>query len=199
MSRIVRLPRAFPSRDGVPVIERVDTLIFTTRYFTHCLQCGFCHDWCCSHGVDVELPRVTAILDHAEGLEAFTGIGRERWFVPGVERDAGFPGGGARRTRVEDGACVFLRRAGRGCLIHAYCLDRGIDYHQLKSMVDCLFPVTFDDDLLCAADEVTDGELVCMDQGPSLFRGVEPELAYYFGTDCVAALAEVERSVLAGL
>jgi len=196
MARIVRLPRAFPSRDGVPVIQRVDTRIFTTRYFTHCLRCGFCHDWCCSHGVDVELPRATAILEHAEALEAFTGIGRDRWFEPGVNRDPEFPGGGARRTRVEDGACVFLRREGRGCLVHAYCLERGIDYHHLKSMVDCLFPITFEGDLLCAADEVTDGELACLDQGPSLFRGAEPELRYYFGADGVAALADVEARVL---
>jgi hypothetical protein len=192
MPRIVALPRAFPGRDGVPVIARVDTRIFTHRYFTHCLQCGFCHDWCCRHGVDVELPRAEAILAHADALEAYTGIGRDRWFEEEIEHDADFPGGGARRTRVEDGACVFLRRSGRGCQIHAFCLDRGIDYHALKSIVDCLFPVTFAGDLLCAADEVVDGELVCMDQGPSLFRGAEPELRHYFGDDFVAALAAVE-------
>jgi len=196
MPRIARLPRAFPGRDGVPVIARVDTRIFTHRYFTHCLQCGFCHDWCCSYGVDVELPRAEAILAHADALEAYTGIARDRWFEDEIEHDAGFPGGAARRTRVEDGACVFLKRNGRGCLIHAFCLDRGLDYHALKSMVDCLFPVTFAGDLLCAADEVLDGELVCMDQGPSLFRGVESELAHYFGSDFVAALASVEARVL---
>lgn len=196
MSRILPLPRAFSGRDGVPVLRRVDTVIFTARYFTHCLQCGFCHDWCCSHGVDVELPRARAIMEHADALETFTGIGRERWFESMVDDDAEFPGGGARRTRVENGACVFLRRTGRGCMLHAYCLDRGVDYHELKSMVDCLFPVTFAGDVLCAADEVTDGELVCMDQGPSLFRGAEPEIAHYFGPDCVAALAEIEARVL---
>lgn len=196
MPRIVRLPRAFPSRDGVPVITRVDTRIFTHRYFTHCLQCGFCHDWCCSYGVDVELPRAEAILAHADALEAYTGIGRERWFEDEVEEDADFPGGAARRTRVEDGACVFLRRTGRGCQLHAFCLERGIDYHHLKSIVDCLFPVTFAGDLLCAADEVIDGDLVCMDQGPSLFRGTEPELRFYFGNAFVEALAVVEARVL---
>jgi hypothetical protein len=192
MARIVRLPRAFPGRDGVPVIARVDTRIFTHRYFTHCLQCGFCHDWCCSYGVDVELPRAEAILAHADALEAYTGIGRERWFEDEIEEDAKVPGGAARRTRVEDGACVFLRRNGRGCQIHAFCVERGIDYHRLKSIVDCLFPVTFAGDLLCAADEVLDGDLVCVNQGPSLFRGVEPELRYYFGDGLIEALAAVE-------
>jgi len=196
MPFIVRLKRAFPSRDGVPVITRVDTRIFTRRYFTHCLQCGFCHDWCCSHGVDVELTRAEAILAHADALEAYTGIARTRWFEEEIEHDPDFPGGAARRTRVEDGACVFLRRNGRGCQIHAFCLERGIDYHSLKSIVDCLFPVTFAGNLLCAADEVLDGELVCMDQGPSLFRGVESELAYYFGSELVEALAAVEARTL---
>lgn len=196
MPSVVRLPRAFPSRDGVPVITRVDTRIFTRHYFTHCLQCGFCHDWCCTHGVDVELPRADAILAHAEALEAYTEIERERWFEEEIEHDVDFPGGAARRTRVEDGACVFLRRTGRGCLIHAFCLERGLDYHALKSIVDCLFPVTFAGDLLCAADEVIDGDLVCMDQGPSLFRGVESELAYYFGSEFVEALAVVEARAL---
>jgi hypothetical protein len=198
MPSVIPLPRPFPSRDGVPVIARVDSRLFTERYFTHCLQCGFCHDWCCGHGVDIELPRAEAILRHAPALEAYTGIPRSRWFEPDVEWDADFPGGGARRTRVEDGRCVFLNRAGRGCLIHAFCVERGMDYHELKSMVDCLFPVTFAGDVLCAADEVTDGELVCMHQGPSLYRGARAELAYYFGDACVAALDAVEAAVAGG-
>jgi len=197
MSGIIPLSRPFAGRDGTPVIARVEARIFTDRYFTHCLQCGFCHDWCCSHGVDVELPRVEAMLRHAPALEAYTGIPRGRWFEPGVERDRDFPGGGARRTRVEDGRCVFLNRAGRGCRIHAFCVERGLDYHDMKSIVDCLFPVTFAGDLLCAADEVTDGELVCMDQGPTLYRGVRAELAYYFGDACVAALDAVEAASMA--
>jgi hypothetical protein len=197
MPSILTLPRAFPSRDGVPVIARVDRRIFSDRYFTHCLQCGFCHDWCCSHGVDVELPRVEAMRRHAPALEAYTGVPRKRWFAPGVERDADFPGGGARRTRVENGRCVFLNRAGRGCRIHAFCVEQGMDYHEMKSIVDCLFPVTFAGDLLCAADEVTDGELVCMDQGPTLYRGARAELAYYFGDACIAALDALEATAMA--
>jgi hypothetical protein len=195
MPPILVLPHAFPSRDGVPVIARVDVAIFTERYFTECLACGFCHDWCCSHGVDVELPRVEAILRHADDLEAYTGIARDRWFEPGVQRDEEFPGGGARRTRVEQGRCVFLKRNGRGCTIHAFCRERGIDYHDLKSMVDCLFPITFVGDLLCPSDEITDGELVCMNQGPTVYRGARPEIQYYFGDACVAALDRMEAAV----
>jgi hypothetical protein len=169
----------------------VDPRIFTYRYFTHCLQCGFCHDWCCSFGVDVDLRAASAIERHADALERYTGIARDRWLEPDVERDAEMPGGGSRRTRVEQGACVFLNRQGRGCRLHAFCLEQGLDYHELKSLVDCLFPLTFTGDLLCPSDEVTTGELVCLTQGPSVYQGLREEIRYYFGDDCVAALDEL--------
>jgi hypothetical protein len=165
--------------------------VFTYRYFTHCLQCGFCHDWCCSFGVDVDLRAARAIERHADALERFTGIGRDRWFEPGTERDGLMPGGGTRRTQVEQGACVFLNRAGRGCRLHEYCLAHDVDYHDLKSIVDCLFPLTFEDDLLCPSDELIDHELVCMDRGPTAYQGIREEIRYYFGDACVAALDEM--------
>lgn len=192
----IRLPQPFPSRHGVPVLRAARADIFTRTYFTHCLQCRFCHDQCCSYGVDVDLIAAAGIARHADSLEAFTGIPRDQWFEPGVDRDPDYPGGGSRRTTVRDGRCVFLNRAGRGCQIHAYCLTRGLDYHDLKSLVDCLFPLTWDGDLLCPADEVADGTLACLDTGPTLYRGARPELEYYFGADCVAALDLIERDVL---
>lgn len=190
--RQLRLPRPFPSRYGAPVLRRVDPRIFTYRYFTHCLRCDFCHDWCCSDGVDVDLRAVAAMLRHADALERYMGVPRDRWFEDGVEEDEDLPGGGARRTRVGRGACVFRATPGRGCRIHAFCLERGLDYHDLKSIVDCLFPLTFAGDSLCPADELVDGELVCMDQGPTAYRGVRAELGYYFGEPCVAALDALE-------
>ncbi len=195
MGRLQRLPRAFPSRYGVPVVARVDEAIFTARYFTHCLACGYCHDACCAHGVDIDLVHAEAIARHAEALEAYTGVPHAQWFHRRVERDEQFPGGGALRTRVKNGRCVFLNRRGRGCLIHAYCLAQGIDYHELKSMIDCLFPVTYFDDVLCPAEEIEDGTLVCMDTGPTIYRGVRDELRYYFGTELVDALDAVEATV----
>jgi len=189
--RSLKLPRRFASRYGVPVIGRVDPRIFTSRYFTHCLQCGFCHDWCCSFGVDVDLRAAGAIERHADALERHAGIARSRWLEPAVERDARMPGGGSRRTRVEDGACIFLNRQGRGCRLHAFCLEQGLDYHELKPLVDCLFPLTFSGDLLCPSDEVTTGALACLNQGPSAYQGVREEVQYYFGDECVAALDEL--------
>jgi hypothetical protein len=192
----VALSRSFPSRYGVPVLSAVETVIFTRQYFTDCMACSFCHDWCCSHGVDVDLVHLRAIKTHARALEAFTGIPQERWFRKSVTRDREMPGGGSVRTRVTGGACVFLDRTGRGCRIHAFAIARGLDYRDLKSIVDCLFPLTFSHGTLTTAPEVDDGSLVCLDTGPTLYRSLRGELEYYFGRDLVGALDGVEACVM---
>lgn len=190
--RIVSLPEFFPSRYGVPVLSAVDTAVFSRRYFTHCMQCSFCHDSCCQHGVDVDMLHVPALETHAAELEARSGIPRDRWFTGEYTPDPEMPGGGSLRTRVVDGACVFRDRRGRGCHVHAYCLERGIDYHTLKPIIDCLFPLTFSEGILYPAVEVDDGTLICLDTGPTLYRGVREELGYYFGEGLLQALDAVE-------
>lgn len=195
---IIPLGATFPSRHGLPVIVAVDTEIFVRRYFTRCLACGFCHDQCCSHGVDVDLENVRRFEAHAGDLERHTGIPRSRWFTEEVEEDGAAPGGGFRRTAVVDGACVFLNRQGRGCVLHTFCLARGIDYHELKSMIDCLFPVSFCDAVLCPSDEAADGTLICLDTGPTLYRGGREEIRYYFGDRLVETLDEYEARIIGG-
>ena len=182
------LPRGFPSRYGVPVLRAVDPEIFRRRFFTHCMECAFCHDWCCQFGVDVDGYHLDRILAHADALEAYVGVPRDRWFTGEGEPESDSPGGTTWRTAVIDGACVFLNRRGRGCLLHAFCLERGIDHHELKSLVDGLYPLTFEDGVLCPADEAASGELVCLETGPTLYRGMREELRYYFGDELVTAL-----------
>jgi hypothetical protein len=191
----IRLSRAYPARDGVPVIEGLDPAILVRRYFGACTQCDFCHDHCCSYGVDVDAPNVARILEHAAALERRTGVPRARWFRPGWEADAEFPGGRFTRIRAEAGRCVFLNRAGRGCHLHAHSLETGLDYHRLKPLVSSLLPVTFDSGLLHPSDEVEDRDLVCLDRGPTLYRGVRDELAYYFGPELVAEIDRIEGQV----
>ena len=181
MANIHTLATVFPARYGVPIVEHVDITIFEKRYFTHCLECTFCADACCSAGVDVDLYHVEAIMRRADALEAFTGIPRDEWFGDTRIDDGELPGGGSVRTRVVDGACVFLDRAHRGCTIHKFCTEFGTDYHDLKSIVDCLFPLCVSDRTLCPADEVDDGTLACVHTGPTLYRGLREELRFYFG------------------
>ncbi len=196
MATPFKLSRAYPTRYGVPSITHVDRRMFTHRYFTHCLQCTFCHDWCCQDGVDVDLLHVRAMERHRQGLEAATGVPYDRWFTDETEEDDDVPGGATRRTNVTKRGCVFLASDGRGCMIHRFCSERGIDYHELKSLVDVLFPLTYEGRLLTIADEVEDGSLVCLDTGPTVYRGMRAELDYYFGAGFVAELDELEGELL---
>jgi Fe-S-cluster containining protein len=193
---IKALQRSYPSRDGAPVLTSVDTDIFTNRYFAQCMDCTFCHDSCCAYGVVVDVPTVGRLLAHADELEPVVGVGRERWFTGHYEADPEIPGGSCTRTAVIDGACVFLNRQGRGCLIHKFCLDRGIDVRDLKPMIAALFPVTFDYGMLHANLEVRDKSLICLNTGPTLYRSARADLEYYFGPELVAELDAIETEVL---
>ena len=197
-STLLPLPRAFAARYGTPVLHSVDPAIFRQRYFTHCLECDFCHDWCCQFGVDVDRHHVDRILAHADALEAFLGVPRDQWFTGEVEHDPDVPGGETWRTRVVGGACVFLNRAGRGCRLHAFCIEHDIEYRELKSIVDVLFPLTFEDGVLCPALEAEEGELVCLRTGPTLYRGIRSEIGYYFGPELVGELDRLEALDMAG-
>ena len=176
------------------MIRAVDPAIFRLRYFGFCMACRFCADACCQHGVDVSLEERDRILARAGELEPVVGRPAGEWFDDTVEPDADFPGGGVTRTRVVNGRCVFLRRDARGCSLHAHALDRGEDYHDLKPMVSALFPVTFGDGLLLAADELVDGSLVCAPTGPTAYEMARAELAFYFGD---ALVIELDRHAAA--
>ena len=192
----IPLSRAYPSRDGAPVLTHVDPAIFRRTYFGACMACGFCHDACCTHGVDVEEPRVAAILGHADALEPIVGTPRAGWFTPVAEPDPEFPGGAYRRTAVVEGACVFKNRRGRGCLLHAYCLETGRDYHTLKPLVSTLFPLSVAHGTLLLADELDDPTqpLVCGGAGPTVYTVQRSELAYYFGDALVLELDGLAES-----
>lgn len=194
---IVELSRQYPSRFGLPVIHRVDTNIFTRTYFAHCMQCTFCHDSCCQYGATVEEPLVQKLLANADALEPYVGFPRERWFQDGMLEDTDYPGGRTTRTQVIDGACVFLNRNGRGCLLHRYCLEHGIEVHELKPFVCHLFPVGSENATLVQPLEVEDETLVCLGDGPVLYRSAREDIRFYFGDELIAELDAIEARALA--
>lgn len=191
------LSQSYPCRYGAPVIAAVDPAIFSRQYFTHCLECSFCHDQCCSYGVDYDWRVRENLQKHADALETFSGVSRGRWFTGDTTPDESMPGGGSDRTAVENGACVFLNRGARGCQIHAYALAAGVDYHDLKSIVDCLFPLTWEGHELGLSEEVLDSSLICLDSGPTVYRGVREELRFYFGDGLVEELDRLEAALRA--
>ena len=185
---IVALKRAHASIFKAPVLRSVDTRIFELRYFTHCMSCAFCNDQCCSYGVDIDEDNAQRLLAMGDGFKAFVGVPESEWFTDEVVKDVEFPSGRNRRTRTRGSHCVFHKPDGRGCLIHAWCLENGLDYHLYKPMVSILFPVTFEHGCLTASGEAVDRSLVCAGAGPTLYEGTRGELAYYFGEELVGEL-----------
>jgi Fe-S-cluster containining protein len=180
------------------VVERVDEQIYLDTYFATCMDCTFCHDWCCLEGAGVEVPVMEQILAHADALEAVVGVPRRLWFEEALTADVDYPGGRYTSTRVVEGACVFLNRRGRGCLLHQFALEKGIDVHTIKPLACTAYPLWCDEGLLRAQQPVRDRKLVCAGSGPSLYRGTRGALAHQFGADLVAELDAVEAAVHAG-
>ncbi|MEI9932583.1 MAG: hypothetical protein WDM89_19105 [Rhizomicrobium sp.] len=176
---IVALQREHASVFKAPVLCEVDTRIFTLRYFTHCMSCSFCDDQCCSYGVDIDAGNAEKLLALGEGFDAFVGVPRDQWFTDEIIDDAEFPSGRYRRTQTRGSHCVFHKKDGRGCLIHAYCVETGLDYHLYKPIVSILFPLTFNYGRLEPSSEVIDKSLACAGDGSSVYDGVRSELAYY--------------------
>jgi hypothetical protein len=192
---VIALGRDYPSIFAAPVIRAVDSGIFSVRYFTHCMRCGFCGDQCCDYGVDIDAANMERLRGLGPAFEAFAGTPQSEWFAPNLTADAEFPSGKYGRTRSVGGKCIFAGRKTRGCHIHAYCLANGLDYHLYKPMVSILFPLTFEHGVLQPSSEMTDGSLVCSGSGPTAYDGVRGELDYYFGAELVAALDALREAV----
>jgi len=189
---MIALSRAYESVMGGPVLRAVDPAIFSLRYFTRCMECGFCKDACCDHGVDIDLGNMERLKSLPRDFRDRIGAPVEEWFTNQVTADEEFPGGAHVRSRVMNGTCVFRNRDARGCAIHAYCLEKGLDYHRFKPMVSALFPVTFELGVLTASGEAAEGSLVCGGVGPSLYEGARGELSYYFGPAFVTELDQLK-------
>jgi Fe-S-cluster containining protein len=194
---IIQLSKPYESRFGTPVIDRAHPAIFELKYFARCMSCNFCHDWCCSYGADVDSLNAKRLLARADEIEKFVGISKEKWFDHSdTLEDYEAPGQLWLHTNVINGACVFLNRRGRGCLLHSFSLTNNTDYHELKPMICAIFPLTFEDGLLTYADEVEDSSLVCADQGLSLYLGVRKELEFYFGKGLIEELDQCKDSIV---
>jgi hypothetical protein len=191
---VMALSQAYACKSGGPVLTAVDRRIFSQRYFQACMACGFCHDACCQHGVDIDLGNAERLKSVQGRFPALVGVPPEEWFTAEVTADAEFPSGAHVRTQVRDGSCVFLDRASRGCLIHRYCLEEGLDYHSLKPMVSILFPLTFEHGVLVASSEILDGSLICGGEGPTCYEGVREELRYYFGDGLILELDALQNA-----
>jgi hypothetical protein len=100
-------------------------------------------DGCCSHGAfftdEDDLARVTAaVADLTPDDWQLAAIGRAAWTEEDTADDEAKDGVRSLRTRVVDGACVFLNRpgfaGGTGCALHRMALRTGL--HPLTTKPD---------------------------------------------------------------
>ncbi|WP_394823866.1 DUF3109 family protein [Pendulispora albinea] len=194
----VPLRRPYTTARGAPAITHVAPRIFTLTYFQTCMECTFCNDTCCQYGVGIDLDNRARILAHAEGLRPYVAAPASEWFLDEEYTDSDFPGARAVDSKVVGRGCVFLRPDARGCGIHAYCLDNGIDPYSVKPVYCSLFPLTVDGDWLVPSIEVDEKSLICVDRGTTLYRGSRDELLRYFGEELIAELDELEAATLGG-
>ncbi len=193
----VPLSREYRGRFDAPVVTHFDPAIFTERYFRACMECTFCHDSCCQYGCDVDLANVERLIGQfGVALENFVDRPRDSWFYDDVRHDPDLPGGAYKRSTTVNGACVFRNPKGRGCGIHAWCLEQGLDYHDIKPIVCWLFPIGIEAGALVPPNEVLDKTLICVDQGETLYRSQRGELLNLFGPELVAELDEMENQTL---
>lgn len=192
---IIKLKKSYPSIHGLPVIHSVDTDIFDLTYFMKCMECTFCKDQCCEWGADIDMQNVNRIMKHEKELEEFTGIKSSNWFDRSeLKWDHEYPGGEYIRTTYdpEKDYCVFLNHKSRGCMLHSFALEKGIDYHEVKPFFCSMFPVTYFEGVLLTPEEIDEKLTACLGDGPSLYRGSRDEIKHYFGEEIVSELDEIE-------
>ena len=192
MGKVLQLSKGYPSIFGQPSLRAIDERVFTLHYRNDCMQ-SHCNDMCCAHGVDIDAANLQRLDECREALEKHLGFSLERAISPARTADDDFPGGTYARTLADARGCLFLNKTGRGCLIHDFCLANGIDFHTLKPLVSCLFPLTFDKGRLEAAAEIAESALACCGSGTTLYRGMRAELDYFFGHEFVQEADDLER------
>ncbi|MFW6597644.1 hypothetical protein ACQBAU_02990 [Propionibacteriaceae bacterium Y2011] len=130
-------------------------------------------DGCCTlgaHFADAD--------DEARVAEAVADLSPEQWQFHGKGHKGGWAvkeSGGARKTRVVKGACIFLNRpgfaGGEGCALHKLALDQGRSFVKTKPDVCWQLPIRRGYRNVTRADdteylEITIGEYVREGWGP---------------------------------
>lgn len=168
------------------IIKEIDENLFNRKYVSHCIDCSFCEDLCCNYGCPMDWSEIERVLSFAHQLEVELGIPSSQWFEDVMEINDEYPSGKVIRTRVYNGKCVFYKKGTRGCSLHRFGLEKGIDVHMLKPMVCCLFPVTWEKERLLVSEFLD--ELPCCDKGVFIFEAQKDELRFYLGNDFVTEL-----------
>ena len=199
--------------DGEPVLaldhprfRKVWVSIFTRTLTADCMThaCTMVEthtqklDACCQYGCDVDLHERDAILARADQIRPLlrAEVKDLPWFGDEVEVDPDYPSGSVVRSATWNDGCLFLAHDKRGCSIHRASLEQGWDFHGVKPAICRLFPISYEEDTICIADEATDYSCATA-EGPTLYRITRDALAAIFGPELVTAMDAAEAQVLA--
>ena len=191
---IIPLGKEYSS--GNMLISFVHRDIFMKSYFARCLECNFCHDWCCSFGADIDIRNVERIQQHREGILKFVRPPEGEWFETEYSYFEEYEGNQYTRIHPQGSRCAFISKDQRGCGLHRYAISKGMDYHEIKPLVCILFPLSFEEGILSVAPELGDNSLVCAGLGTSVYDSLRNELEFYFGREFVQELDDVKKEVL---
>lgn len=190
------IPLSKEYRSGNMAISFVHRDIFLKSYFARCLECTFCHDWCCSYGADIDIQNVEKIEQQKKEILPFVRPPEGDWFEPKYTYYEEYAGNQYTRINPQGPRCAFISRDQRGCGLHRYALSKGMDYHEIKPLVCILFPLNFEEGILSIAPELDDNSLVCAGAGASAYQSIRNELNYYFGQGFLEELDALEKQVL---
>src|SRR5215216_7285924 len=193
-TNIIPLNREYLS--GNLAISFVHRDIFLKTYFARCLECNFCHDWCCSFGADIDIQNVEKIHQQREEILPFVRAPEGEWFDTEYSYYEEYVGNQYTRINPQGPRCAFISKDQRGCGLHRYAISKHMDYHEIKPLVCILFPLSFGEGILSLAPEFDDNSLVCSGSGYSAYQSIRSELEYYFGREFVEELDWIEREIL---
>jgi Fe-S-cluster containining protein len=191
-----------------PRFQKVWASIFTKRLVADCMthDCAMVDrephlhkkDACCQYGCDVDLFEHAAILAKADNIRPLLRdeVKHVEWFDNEIEEDPDYPSGKVMRTALHNDRCLFLAQDQRGCTIHRASLEQGWDFRGVKPAICRLFPISYEEDTICVADEYAEYSCAHV-EGPTLYRITRDALADVFGQELVLALDAAEAQVLA--
>lgn len=192
---IIKLKKDYENRNGLPVINKLDTLIFSTTYpSSGCVRA--CKDVCCSGGATMDIYTFNKLIKHRDA-PIFKGI---IWEGYNFENDPRSTGGKGCYTRYDNNRCMF-NNDDWGCKIHTYCLEQGIDVRELKFFTCCVFPVEVNKigdvhNILTAGYEMRypEFDLACKKNGDtSVYQIAKPDILYYYGDELISEIETIKK------
>jgi hypothetical protein len=195
---IITLNKSFESRYGFPIINKIDTLLFTTMVPKNSCSKS-CADICCSGGATMDIETFNKLLKHKDApiFKDINIIWEGYDFQPDEDYS---PGGKGCYTRFDGNRCMFQNKDW-GCSIHTYCLENKIDVHELKFFTCCMFPVEVnnigeDKHILTAGYELRYPQYVipCKQNGDTpVYEIAKNDIEYYYGNGLIEVIEKLKN------